>query len=159
MPIVSLAQARSQVRVEADYPEDQLQAAIAGAVDAAQAYLNRRVYENSNELAQARAGYPAAVKAARLARDEALAEAVFIENCEERTAAIRVAVVAYREATAEAEACIHGVVVNPSIVTAILLTIGHLYANRSDVVVGTQAVELPQGAKSFLRPYRRVMMP
>lgn len=159
MPIVSIAQARSHVRVEADYPEEQLQAAVAGAVDAAQAYLNRRIYESSGTLAQARAGYPAAVRAAAIARDRALADAVFIENREERTAAIRLANVAFGEATAEADACIHGVVVNPSIVTAVLLTIGHLYANRSDVVVGAQAVELPNGAKSLLRPYRRVMMP
>lgn len=159
MPIVSLAQARSHVRVEADYPEEQLQDAIAGAEDAAQAFLNRRIYSDASALAQARSGYPAAVKEAAAARDRALADAVFIDDRTERTAAIRLADVSYREAKAEADACINGVVVNPSIVAAILLTIGHLYANRSDVVVGTQAVELPQGAKSFLRPYRRVMMP
>ncbi|WP_414609877.1 head-tail connector protein [Stenotrophomonas pavanii] len=159
MPIVSIAQARSHVRVEADYPEEQLQAAIAGAEDAAQAYLNRRIYSDTASLDEARAGYPTAAREAAASRDQALASAVFIEDRNERTAAIQMADIAYREAKAEADACIYGVVVNPSIVTAILLTIGHLYANRSDVVVGTQAVELPQGAKSFLRPYRRVMMP
>ncbi|MBN8791703.1 MAG: phage gp6-like head-tail connector protein [Stenotrophomonas nitritireducens] len=159
MPIVSLAQARSQVRVEADYPAEQLQTAIDGAVDAAQAYLNRRIYETAAALAAARSAYPAAVRAAATARTEALAAATFIEDRDERTAAIRLAEVAYEEAMAEAGACIHGIVVNPSIVTAILLTIGHLYANRSDVVVGAPAVELPQGAESFLRHYRRRMMP
>ena len=104
MPIVSIAQARSHVRVEADYPEEQLQAAVSGAVDAAQAFLNRRIYESLDTLAQARAGYPAAVRAAATARDQALADAVFIENREERTAAIRLANVAFGEATAEAAA-------------------------------------------------------
>ncbi|WP_423173515.1 head-tail connector protein [Stenotrophomonas maltophilia] len=159
MPIVSLAQARSHVRVEADYPEEQLQAAIAGAQDAAQAYLNRRIYEDADALALARGSYPAVMKAAALAKSQALADAVFIEDGDERTAAIRLAVVAHREATVEAEACIHGVVANPSIFSAILLTLGHLYANRADVIVGAQTVELPNGAKSLLRPYRRVMMP
>jgi len=159
MPIVSLAQARSQVRVEADYPAEQLQGAIDGAVDAAQAYLNRRVYEAAVALDGARLAYPAAVRDAATARNAALAEAAFIEDRDERTAAIRLADVAYEEAMAAAGACIHGIVVNPSIVTAILLTIGHLYANRSDVVVGATVVELPHGAKSLLRPYRRVMGP
>lgn len=37
---------------------------------------------------------------------------------------------------------------------AILLSVGHLYANREAVVVGTSAVELPLGAQSLLFPYR-----
>lgn len=37
---------------------------------------------------------------------------------------------------------------------AILLTVGHLYANRESVVVGTIATELPQGAYALLFPYR-----
>lgn len=159
MPIVSLAQARSQVRVEADYPAEQLQTAIDGAVDAAQAYLNRRVYETAAILDGERSAYPTAVRDAATARSAALGEAAFIEDRDERTAAIRLADVAYEEAMAAAGACIHGVVVNPSMVTAVLLTIGHLYANRSDVVVGATVVELPHGAKSLLRPYRRVMGP
>ena len=147
------------MRVEADYPAEQLQTAIDGAVDSAQAYLNRRIYETPEALAEARSAYPAAVRDAATARNAALGEATFIGDRAERTAAIRLADLAYEEAMLEAGACIHGVVVNPSIVTAILLTIGHLYANRSDVIVGAPAVELPQGAKSFLRHYRRRMMP
>jgi uncharacterized phiE125 gp8 family phage protein len=37
---------------------------------------------------------------------------------------------------------------------AILLTLGHLYENREDVVFGQQAFELPNGVKSLLAPYR-----
>jgi uncharacterized phiE125 gp8 family phage protein len=37
---------------------------------------------------------------------------------------------------------------------AILLTLGHLYENRETVVVGTTAVNLPQGAEFLLRQYR-----
>ena len=159
MAIVSLAQARSHVRVEADYPAEQLQSAIDGAQDAAQAYLNRAVYEDVAALATARDGYPEAMGTAARTRDAALAEAVFIEDSAERTAAIDLAKLQYREAVAAADSCIHGIVVNPSIQAAVLLTLGHLYANRSDVVVGAPVAELPMGAKSLLRPYRRVMMP
>lgn len=38
---------------------------------------------------------------------------------------------------------------------AILLIVGHLYANREDVVVGAAVAELPQGSKALLWPYRR----
>lgn len=159
MPIVSLSEARAQVRVEDDYPADQLQNAIGGAVDAAQAYLNRRVYESADELAAARGAYPAAVRDAALARQSAQDAASQIEDPIEREAAMCVAEVAYQDAMADARACIHGIVVNPSIVNAVLLTIGNRFINRSDVVVGAQAVELPLSSRSLLQPYRRVMMP
>lgn len=44
-------------------------------------------------------------------------------------------------------------VVNDSIRAAILLILGHLYANREDVGL-QQAYELPMGARSLLWPYR-----
>lgn len=37
---------------------------------------------------------------------------------------------------------------------AVLLTVGHLYANREDVVVGTIASPLPRGAEALARPFR-----
>jgi len=37
---------------------------------------------------------------------------------------------------------------------AILLIIGHLYANRENVVVGRTPAELPQGAEYLLNPYK-----
>lgn len=37
---------------------------------------------------------------------------------------------------------------------AILLTLGHLYEHREDVVVGPSANELPRGAEALLFPYR-----
>ena len=158
MPIVSLAQARAHVRVEADYPAEQLETMIAGAVDAAQAYLNRAIYESAEALSEARAGYVPAVGAADAARQASREVSACLPPAE-RVAALQLATAVYRDAIAEASRCIHGLVINGSIQAAILLTLGHLYANRSDVVVGAQAVELPQGAKALLRPYRRVMMP
>ena len=45
-------------------------------------------------------------------------------------------------------------IVNDAINAAILLIVGHLYANREDVIVGVAAYQLPGGAKSILNPYR-----
>ncbi|QIL69568.1 phage gp6-like head-tail connector protein [Diaphorobacter sp. HDW4B] len=47
-------------------------------------------------------------------------------------------------------------VVNYAIKAAILLTLGHLYANREDVVAGQTVAQLPFGARSLLRPHRIV---
>lgn len=45
-------------------------------------------------------------------------------------------------------------VANAEFHAAVLLTAGHLYNNREDVVVGAAVAELPQGARDFLQPYR-----
>ena len=45
-----------------------------------------------------------------------------------------------------------GVVANEAINAAVLLIVGHLYANREAVVQG-QAVEVPMGAEWLLAPY------
>lgn len=45
-------------------------------------------------------------------------------------------------------------VANDEIRAAMLLTLGHIYNNRDDVVIGATAVELPLGARSLLQPYR-----
>ena len=46
-----------------------------------------------------------------------------------------------------------------AVLATILLTLGHLFANRADVVIAATAVELPRGARDLLRPLRRVMGP
>ncbi|MDR6394634.1 head-tail connector protein [Herbaspirillum seropedicae] len=51
------------------------------------------------------------------------------------------------------------IVVDAAIKAAILLTCGHLYNNREDVVIGVTAVALPNGAQALLRPKRRNMGP
>lgn len=50
-------------------------------------------------------------------------------------------------------------VVDSAVKAAILLTFGHLYANREDVVIGTSAIALPNGAQALLRPKRLNMGP
>lgn len=45
-------------------------------------------------------------------------------------------------------------VATPLIQAACLLIVGHLYANREDVVTGTIATQLPMGALELVTPYR-----
>lgn len=56
------------------------------------------------------------------------------------------------EAAEPADAC--PIVINGAVQAAILLTLGHLYANRENSVVGVSAQDLPMGAHSLLWPYR-----
>ncbi|MEC5213313.1 hypothetical protein RCH06_001859 [Polaromonas sp. CG_9.5] len=45
-------------------------------------------------------------------------------------------------------------VVNDMIKAAVLLTLGHLYANRESVNTGSTATELPRGVDDLLQPFR-----
>lgn len=45
-------------------------------------------------------------------------------------------------------------VLDDDITTAMLLLIGHWYANRESVVVGTITSELPMAVESLISPYR-----
>jgi hypothetical protein len=49
------------------------------------------------------------------------------------------------------------IVADDAIRAAILLTLGHLYANREDSIVGVSAIELPMGSQWLLAPYRSGM--
>lgn len=159
MAIVTLAQARAHLRVESDYPADQIQVYIDGATEAASRYLNRTIFENTGARDAAWTALPAELKAAQDAYDAAVAAADAVEDETQKQAMLDVAAVTLAEAKDAANWKLLGIVSTPSVVTAVLLTLGHLFANREDVVVGATAIELPLGARSLLRPYRRVMMP
>ncbi len=45
-------------------------------------------------------------------------------------------------------------VINAAIKAAMLLTLGHLYSNRENVVIGVSTAELPHGAHALLQPHR-----
>ena len=47
-----------------------------------------------------------------------------------------------------------GIVINPAIQAALLLIVGHLYANREDVVAGVSVAQMPNGAEWLLQPYK-----
>lgn len=57
-------------------------------------------------------------------------------------------------AVADGSAGEHPMVANDLIRAACLLIVGHLYANRENVVVGASVAQLPMGALELVTPYR-----
>jgi len=158
MSLLTIDEARAQCRVEADYPAEQLQPYIDGAEDDAAGYLNRAIFADQATLDAARDAVPAALGAAQDAYDAAVIAAAAINNDAEAQATLDVADARLADAKQSAARTVNGIVVDAGIKSAVRLTLGHLFANREAVVAG-QAMELPLGAQSLLRPKRRVMMP
>ena len=46
------------------------------------------------------------------------------------------------------------IVINPSIIAACLLILGHLFEHREDVIIGATTAKLPRGSEHLLFPYR-----
>jgi hypothetical protein len=159
MPVITLDQARAHLRVDADYPQGQIETYIAGAQDHASQYLNRSIFDTADAMSAAITALPAALAAARVAYEAGVAAAKEIENAGDRCDALEIARAQLEASRAGTARTLNGIVVNPSIVSAVLLLLGHLFENREDVVAGVSVAELPLGARALLRPYRRVMMP
>ena len=159
MPVITLDQARAHLRVGAAYPQEQIEPYMAGAEDHASRYLNRVIYADDDAMSAAIAALPAALTAARVAYEAAVAAAASIESASDRRDALDIAETKLRAARDRTPRILNGIVVNPSIVSAVLLILGHLFESREDVVIAATAVELPHGARALLRPDRRVMMP
>lgn len=159
MSIVSIEDARSHCRVDSDYPSEQLQPYVDGAEGAAAAYLNRYLYADASSLAAAQDSVAEAIGAASEAYATAKAAAAEMSNADAAAAALAVAESRWCAAKVDAARSTHGMVATPVIIAAIMLTIGSLFENRSDTVVGLPASALPTDAAGLLWPHRRVMMP
>lgn len=153
MSLITLATAKAHLRLESDYPDAQVQGKLDAAERMAAEFLNRRVYANADALTAAVAAVPAALVAAGTAYETALTVADAIDDCVAQRAAKGYALRAYRDAQTVACETYAGIVINPQIEAAMLLTLGHLFENRQDVQQG--AVEqLPIGAEQMLFPFR-----
>ncbi|SDS42114.1 head-tail connector protein [Pseudomonas prosekii] len=153
MSVISIELAMKHLLAE---PEDQdlVQSQLDGAEDAAMAYLQRSFFVDQASLDAARLQVPAARNAARIKYDAALAAAAVTEDQLLRCEALADAKFSFSEALDAATRAARGIVINPSIQSACLLKLGHLFANREEVVTGTIATELPQASKALLTPYR-----
>lgn len=153
MPVIAIDIAMHHLHAE---PDDQVlvRAQLEAAEGAAMQFLNRRFYADQVALDQARAGVSAAMRAAK----EANAAAVAIAEVEpEHTLRARLLEHARKvlaEAYDQIDAIAYGMVINAQIQSACLLKLGHLFANREEVVTGTIATELPLASQHLLMPYR-----
>lgn len=153
MSVIALATAKAHLRLESDYPDAQVQGKLDAAESSAAQFLNRRIYASQGALDTAVAAVPAALVAAGTAYQAALTAAAEIDDSVARCAAEKYALRVYRDAQTLASETYAGVVINPQIEAAILLTLGHLFENRQDVQQGA-VQQLPIGAEQLLFPFR-----
>lgn len=159
MTVVSLDTARNHLRESPDCPEEQVRPYLEAAEDAAAQYLNRNIYATAQALNEALQALPAVQTTVRVNYETAKTAAAAIQNLDDRRDALDIAAAVFASARAASKRTLNGIVTNPSIEAAILLTLGHLHANREDVVLAVSAAQLPLGARSLLRPYRLGSMP
>ncbi|MDH2052856.1 head-tail connector protein [Achromobacter marplatensis] len=132
---------------------------LAGAESAVAGYLNRAYFATQAELSAAQDALPKAAGDAQDAYEAAMAVAADFASSAAREMAIDLATERLKEAKIGFQRVLFGMVATPRIRAAVRLTLGNLYANREEVVVGASAVRLPQGVPELLRPDRREMMP
>lgn len=136
-----------------------LEKLLAAAESAIAGHLNRAFFATAVELLAAQDALPVAAGEAQDAYDAALASAAAFSNGASRKMAVDLAEERLKEAKIGFQRVLFGMVATPRIEAAVRLTLGNLYANREEVVVGASAVRLPQGVPELLRADRREMMP
>lgn len=155
--LIPVSVARTHLRVEADYPLEQIEPYLYAAEEMAVEFLNRKVYRDQDALTAAIAAVPAALQAAADAHTAAIAAANLIDDVNVRAITAAAADKAYTAAQSLARETYAGVVINSSIAGAILLLMRCLFENRSQMVVGTIVAEISVAAHNLLQPFREGM--
>lgn len=153
MSVIAIDIAMDHLRAD---PDDQMlvQSQLDAAEEAAMQFLNRRFYLDQVSLDQARAGVQLAMQQARSANAAAVTAADAEQDHALRCRLHEHARQVLAEAYDWADAVAYGMVLNPAIQAACLLKLGHLYANREEVVTTGSATELPLASQHLLMPYR-----
>ena len=155
MSFVTLAEAKLHLRATEGTDEDALiDLYINAAEQAAIKAMDRGVYADNTALQTAMAAAPAALTAATAAKEAAVTAAEALTDPDEKAAALKAAENAYMRALVAYRQVFDGIVVNDQIRAAVLLTVGSLYAQREDVVVGASVAALPNGADYLLQPFK-----
>ena len=154
MSFVQLAEAKIHLRVDGPDDDALIGLYINAAEQAAVKAMDRGVYADGTALQTAMTAAPAALTAATVAKEAAVAAAEAITDSTEKVAALQVAETAYMRAQVAYRQAFDGIVVNDQIKAAVLLTVGSLYAQREDVVVGASVAALPNGADYLLQPFK-----
>lgn len=156
MALISIDDARQHLRLEADYPEEQIAPKLSAAVSMAVQFLERNLYETADALTTARTAAPTKLVEAGAAYRDALEAAAALEDPVAREMASGFALSAYKAVQEEARRTYAGLVVDDQLRAGILLTLGHLFENRSSVEVGATVKEIPMGAQYVLWPFRQL---
>ncbi len=146
--MIDLELAREHLKADEEGVEDDLiEQYIASAVSACEGYCNRKFYNDETARAADYTVALADMQTAITARDTALAAATNdeVKNIVNND---------YIAKRGSVLARCNGVVIDDTIIAAILLMLGHFYKNRQEVVVSqNNATPLPAGAQRILQPY------
>ncbi|MFV2949192.1 head-tail connector protein [Pseudomonas japonica] len=153
MSVIAIDLAMNHLRAD---PEDQVlvQAQLEAAEGVVMKFLNRCVYIDQLALDDARRGVATGMQQAKSAHVEAVAVAEQEQDLAIRRRLLEHARQTLADAYDHADAIAYGMVLNSTIQAACLLKLGHLFANREEVVTGTIATELPLASQHLLMPYR-----
>ncbi len=154
MTFVTLPEAKLHLRVDSIDEDALIGLYINAAEQSAVSLLDRGVYADGTALGVAKAAAPAELAAATATYTAAIAAAQALTDATEQAAATQAAEYAYLRAQVAYRQAMDGVVVNDQIKAAVLLTVGSLYAQREDVVVGASVATLPNGADYLLQPFK-----
>ena len=159
MSLIDLPTAKAHLRLESDYPDEQVQGKLDAAEKAAAQFINRRVFVDAASLNTAILAVPASLTAAGTAYADAITAADAIEDHGARCAAREYACEVYRQARTAAWETYAGISKQdverwPLFEAGALLILGHLFENRQDVVTGVTATQMPNGSGYVLFPLR-----
>lgn len=152
MPIIDLPTAKHHLRLELDYPDEQVLGSLEGAEGRAAQFLNRAIFASEATQATAVALVPAKLQAASEAYLAARGVAA-AADASVRDVLSDQAERSFCEARNAARETLAGIVINADIRSAVLLLLAHLYDNRAAVASGATVV-VPMAAEYFLMPYR-----
>ena len=154
MTFITLAQAKTHLRIDDSASDADLTLKIAAAQRSVIEYLQCSVYADQTALNTAIAAVPAMLSAAKAAYVIADAAADALPDYDLALDGKAQAMSVYMRAVYAATRVRQGVVINELIQAAMLLAVGHLFSNREDVVVGASVAALPMGSESLLQPFR-----
>ena len=154
MSLVTLESAKLHLRVDSSDEDALIAVYITAAEQSAVSLLDRGVYADDTALTAAKAAAPGALETASAAYDAAIEAAQAMTDDALQAAATQTAENAWLKACVTHRQTMDGMVVNEAIRAAVLLIVGHLFANREDVVAGVSVAQLPNGAEWLLQPYK-----
>ena len=154
MSLVTLESAKLHLRVDSADEDALIAVYITAAEQSAVSLLDRGVYVDGTALTAAKAAAPGALETASAAYDAAIEAAQAMTDDALQAAATQAAENAWLKACVTHRQTMDGMVVNEAIRAAVLLIVGHLFANREDVVAGVSVAQLPNGAEWLLQPYK-----
>lgn len=154
MSFVTLAEAKSHLRVYGNDDDALIGIYIAAAEKSAVAIVDRGVYADDAAKNAAISAAPAALSAATAAYTAAITAAHEMADACEQESAITAANTKYIRAQVAFRQVMDGIVADDIIKSAVLLIVGNLYENREDVVEGHILFKLQNGAEWLLAPYK-----